>query len=175
MRYPESTSYDSFLAGLLRDYDPQTAQERLMVHEVAATWQRLQLCRDRERLFFSLQRAKHCALDGQPPGAYEKEGAEVVMWINKPQRAYDQILRAIRDAEMAFDRAVKRVEFLADRRLRRALLIEKHRPAATRLRRPPQPKVRAAGDPLPAVVEIAKARSRTWTSRDPTPTLKKCP
>jgi hypothetical protein len=38
--------------------------------------------------------------------------------MEKPHKAYDQVLRSIRDAGVAFDRAVRRIEQVRNRRLK---------------------------------------------------------
>jgi hypothetical protein len=51
-----------------------------------------------------------------------KEAEEVVMWSDKPHRAYDQVLRSIRDAGSALDRAIRRIESVQSNRFRRERL-----------------------------------------------------
>jgi hypothetical protein len=106
-------------AELQRDYSPANAQERLLVNEVATCWQRLEKARDREELFFDLQKTSMAIRCGELPGAFQEEGGEVRMWLDAPHKAYDQVLRSIRDAGVAFDRAIRRIEQVRDKRLSR--------------------------------------------------------
>lgn len=119
------SDFASMRAELMRDYKPANAQERLLVLEVASCWRRLQQSRRREELFFDLQRHALAIRDGQAPASYQKDGVEVAMWLDKPNRSYDQILRAIRDAEMAFDRAIRRIEAMTGKRYVRERLAER--------------------------------------------------
>jgi hypothetical protein len=95
MQQLDNAGFESFRAGLHRDYAPANTQERLLVDEVAACWQRLDQARRRETQFFD------------------------PAWIDRPHKAYDQLLRAIRDSGVAFDRAIRRVEQVIARRLTR--------------------------------------------------------
>jgi hypothetical protein len=106
-------------AELQRDYTPVNAQERLLVDEVAHCWRRLEQARNREDLFFDLQKTSMAIRCGESPDAFKEEGGEVRMWIDKPHKAYDQVLRSIRDAGVAFDRAIRRIEQVRARRLSR--------------------------------------------------------
>ncbi len=112
-------------ADLMRDYNPASAQERLLVYEVASAWRRLERARKHEELFFDLQRHTEAIRAGKPPKEFEKEGIEVLMWVDRPHRAYDQILRAIRDAGIAFDRAIRRIEVVTGSRFRRERLADR--------------------------------------------------
>ena len=112
-------SFAIFRAGLERDYAPANAQERLLVREVATCWQRLEQARHRESLFFDLQKTAQAIRCGQDPEAFKEEGGEVRMWLDQPHKAYDQVLRAIRDAGADFDRAIRRIEQVRDHRLKR--------------------------------------------------------
>src|SRR5438874_13315024 len=97
-----SSHYSEFAvmrAELQRDYEPANAQEKLLVMEAAAAWQRLDDCRHREELFFDLQRHAQARMTGVP-NEQMREGAEVLMWLQEPHRAYDQVLRSVRDAHM---------------------------------------------------------------------------
>lgn len=139
----KSIDYSEFAlmrAELLRDYAPANAQERLLVNEVAAAWRRLDDSRHREELFFDLQRHAESVKTGVSKQELG-EGAEVLMWTEKPQRAYDQVLRAIREAQMMFDRAVRRIEDVQDRRLKRERIMRKE---AKKTEVVKQPKVQVA-------------------------------
>ena len=114
-------------ADLLRDYEPTTTQERLLIEEVAATHRRLVETRRREHLFFDMQKHNEAVKAGVAPEEFSRDGAEVVMWLEKPHRAYDQI--TIRDAGMAFDRAIRRVEQVIGARKRRERQAEKDQAA----------------------------------------------
>ena len=114
--------FASMRAELMRDYNPINAQERLLVLEFACAWRRLSKARKHEELFFDLQRHREAIKSGASPEKFQKPGVEVVMWAEKPHRAYDQILRAIRDAGLAFDRAIHRLEIVMDHRFRRERL-----------------------------------------------------
>ena len=107
-----------FRAELQHDYAPANAQERLLVLEVATCWQRLEQARHREALFFDLQKTVQAVRCDAHPEAFKKHGCEVLMWIDHPHKAYDQILHAIRDAGVAFDRAVRRIEQVQSNRRR---------------------------------------------------------
>lgn len=126
------TNYSEFAemrAELLRDYAPVNAQERLLVNEVAETWRRVRDARRREELFFDLQVFAEAQRAGRDPGEFRKnEGAEVAIFLDHPHKGYDQILLAIRDAERAFNNAIKRIEEVQDRRLRRERLLRKEKP-----------------------------------------------
>ncbi len=125
------SEFAAMRADLLRDYKPANAQERLLVLEVANSWRRMTNAREREGMFFDLQRHHHAVRDKQPPESYQKDGVEVVMWLDTPTRAFDQILRAIRDAEIAFDRAIRRVRTEIDKRVRSESLPSKTTAAKT--------------------------------------------
>lgn len=123
LNYPE---FAEIRAELLRDYAPANAQERLLVNELAESWRRLREARDREELFFDLQRFKQATDDGMDVETIRSQkGAEVIMWLEKPHLAYDQVLRSIRDAEHAWNNAIKRIEEVQDRRFRRERLLRK--------------------------------------------------
>lgn len=112
MNIPEYADLAAMRADLMRDYAPRNTQERLLVYEVAASWHRLQQMRQREQLFFDLQtrfQAREC---GQPSETFKPEGSEVLVWLKDAHRALDQILRAVRDAGLAFDRAIRRLELV---------------------------------------------------------------
>jgi hypothetical protein len=113
------TAFALMRAELHHDYSPANAQERLLVDEVARCWQRLEQSRRREDLFFDLQKTSMAIRSGLEPDAFKEDGGEVRMWIDQPHKAYDQVLRAIRDAGVAFDRAIRRIEQVRDRRLSR--------------------------------------------------------
>jgi hypothetical protein len=104
---------------LQRDYTPANAQERMLVDEVAHCWRRLEQARNREELFFDLQKTTMAIRCGESPDAFKEDGGEVRMWIDDSHKGYDQVLRAIRDAGVAYDRAVRRIEQVRDRRLAR--------------------------------------------------------
>ncbi len=119
------SDFAAMRADLMRDFNPANAQERLLVLEVASAWRRLVQARGREELFFDLQRHSLAIRDGKPPADYQKDGVEVAMWLDKPNRSYDQILRAIRDAEMAFDRSIRRIEAMTGKRYGRERLAQR--------------------------------------------------
>ena len=118
------TTFAVFRAGLERDYAPANTQERLLVREVATCWQRLEQARHRESLFFDLQKTALAIRCGEHPEAFKEEGGEVRMWLDQPHKAYDQVLRAIRDAGADFDRAIRRVEQVIGHRLKRDVKVE---------------------------------------------------
>ena len=137
------TTFAIFRAELERDYAPANRQERLLVGEVATCWQRLEQSRRRETLFFDLQKTAQAIRCGEHPDAFQMEGGEVRMWVDQPNKAYDQVLRAIRDAGADFDRAVRRIEQVRDRRLNREAKVE---PKPQQKPQPvPEPRVKTAG------------------------------
>ena len=122
------TAFAQFRAELHHDYAPANAQERLLINEVATCWMRLEQARRREDLFFDLQKTAQAIRCGQPLDAFEEDGGEVRMWLDEPHKAYDQVLRSIRDAGIAFDRAVRRLEAVRDKRLTRERALDKRKP-----------------------------------------------
>lgn len=148
----DNSKFAQVRSDLLRDYAPVNAQERLLVGEAAEAWRRLHDARRREQLFFDLQVQAEAVRSGKnPEEARKKRGAEVVMWLDRPHKAYDQILRAIRDSERAFNNAIKRIEEVQDRRLRRERLDrkEQQRTAAAK----PRTQQRYAAAAAPMLVE----------------------
>jgi hypothetical protein len=113
----DNAAYNDFRADLQRDYQPANTQERLLVEEVAACWRRLDQARRREELFFDFQKTSIAIRCGESPDAFKENSGEVRMWIDQPHKAYDQLLRAIRDSGVAFDRAIRRIEQVRNRRL----------------------------------------------------------
>jgi hypothetical protein len=108
-----------YRAELQRDYSPANAQERLLVEEVAICKRRLEQARHREDLFFDLQKTSTAIRCGESTDAFKQDGGEVRMWLDQPHKAYDQVLRSIRDTGIAFDRAIRRIEQVRNRRLTR--------------------------------------------------------
>ena len=131
MNHTEYADLAAMRAELLRDYAPVSAQERLLVMEVAAAWQRLHHCRRREELFFDMQRHAQSVETGLPKEKFP-EGSEVLMWVEKPQRAYDQILQSIREAHSMFDRAIRRIEDVQERRRKTERRQHQQAPAAAK-------------------------------------------
>ena len=74
-------------AELQRDYAPANAMERLLIDEVAICHRRLDQARNREDLFFDLQKTSLAIRCGEPAGAFDEEGGEVRMWLDKPHKA----------------------------------------------------------------------------------------
>jgi hypothetical protein len=117
-----NTEYPDFAAmraELMRDYAPQNAMERLLVYEVAASWRRLEEVRYREHLFFDLQKHREARSCDERPKGMSQDGVEVLMWLDDSHPGYNQVMRAIRDAGIAFDRAVHRLEQVVGARRRR--------------------------------------------------------
>ena len=133
MNAPGYTDFAILRAELLCDYAPATAQERLLVDEVATCWLRLAQSRHREYLFFDLQKTAEAIRSGQSPDSV-REGAEVLMWLDHPHQAYDQILRSIRDAGNSFDRAIRRVEQVIATRRKTTSAARESRPSAHQAR-----------------------------------------
>lgn len=128
MKIHDNPEFVTTRAELLRGYQPANPQECMLVEEVAAAWQRLDQCRRREQSFFDFQR--------EPKSAGE---AEARMWLDKPQTAYSQILKAIREAHTMFDRAVRRIEDVQERRRKSERMARKEEVAKARQPRPAPP------------------------------------
>jgi hypothetical protein len=110
MQSHDSAGFALMRAELHQDYAPANAQERLLVDEVATCWRRLEQARQREDLFFDLQKTDHDV------------------------KVYSQILRSIRDAGIAFDRAIRRIEQVRNRRLNLSKLSRNRKEAAPNLK-----------------------------------------
>ncbi len=151
-------------AELLGDYAPRGARERLIVEEIAHTWQRLAEARQREQFFFDLQRHACSVRDGVPPGAAHQHGAETVIFLDQAHSGYAQILRAIRDAEIAFDRALRRAEQMLKSRL------APQAPAVSR-----NPRAAAATSTAPSLPEPATSSSPSPRTSSPGPSRERWP
>jgi hypothetical protein len=151
MQPPDYTAFALMRSELQRDYMPANAQERLLVDEVAHCWRRLEQARNREDLFFDLQKTSMAIRSGLEPNAFKEDGGEVRMWIDEPHKAYDQVLRAIRDAGVAFDRAIRRIEQVRKARLSRER-IERKDEERTIARQSAKPRI------APSVAKIANVR-----------------
>jgi hypothetical protein len=153
MRHIDYADFALFRAELQRDYQPANTQERLLVDEVAASWRRLEQSRQREELFFDLQKTSMAIRCGESPEAFSEDGGEVRMWLDDAHKAYDQVLRSIRDAGVAFDRAIRRIEQVRDRRLSRERADRKlEAQNEARVLRAKKPAVREPAHPPPFVI-----------------------
>jgi hypothetical protein len=143
MQPPDYTAFALMRSELQRDYTPANAQERLLVDEVAHCWRRLEQARNREELFFDLQKTS-TAIRG---------GGEVRMWGDEPHKAYDQVMRAIRNAGADFDRAIRRIEQVRNRRLARERLDRKEEERAVKQAAKPRPKTPVL-KPIPNIAPV---------------------
>jgi hypothetical protein len=69
-----------------------------------------------------LKRSPHVGVVSTRPAA---AAGEKNTWMEKPHKAYDQVLRSIRDAGVAFDRVVRRIEQVRNRRLKEEARLER--------------------------------------------------
>lgn len=93
MKSTTDARFAAMRAELVRDYAPANAQERLLVGEVAEAWRRLDSTRLREQEFFKAN-----------PNAPAKAPA------------YSQLLRALNEAQVMFDRAVRTLQYVQRQR-----------------------------------------------------------
>jgi len=124
MPIPTPDSFDAarLRADLTAGYNPVNEQELHMVRDVVDAWTRLQKARRREDLLFELQAHAEKIKQGFSEYPLDRERMDALVFLEKGHKGYDQILRAIRDSERAYDQAIRRIEQTQDRRLRRERL-----------------------------------------------------